>query len=271
MTFHEVVAAAIRDFAEHGYDSEDRLAYWTAQIRAAAEAQMASRQRMEEMLRDAMRAIYVRLVERQGVLKTLPGVDRFTLQRVVPRLRAELDRRIMASASLIKLNRDEAIEKTLRRFSGWATSLPAGGSAEPEKRQAAEDVKKALRQLPFAERRVLIDQGHKLTASINSVVAVGGGAIAARWFSHYRQSGYHYREDHKERDGRVYLIRDSWAAEKGLVKPGEAGYTDQITEPGEEISCRCRYVYLFNLRDLPRDMLTALGMEELERGQRVTA
>ena len=36
----------------------------------------------------------------------------------------------MASAKLIKLNRDAAIERTLQRFSGWSTSIPVGGTAE---------------------------------------------------------------------------------------------------------------------------------------------
>lgn len=270
MNFSEVVAAAIRDFAEHGYDDEQRLEHWLRQIRAAAEAQATSRKRMEDMLRDALHAIYARLVEREGVLNTMPGVGRFTLHKVAPRLRAEFDKRIMASANLIRLNRDEAIEKTLRRFSGWATSLPKGGSASPEMRKAGDDVKKAMKSLPFVERRVLTDQGHKLAAAISEVVAVGGGAIAGVWFSHWRQANYDYREDHKERDGKVYLVRGSWAQEGGLVKPGEAGFTDQITQPGEEPYCRCRLVWKFNLRELPSEMLTEKGRAELKRVSAVT-
>jgi hypothetical protein len=268
MTFYEAVSAAIRDFSENGYDSEERLAQWMGQIRAAAEAQMASQRQMEEMLRAAMRAIYDRLVEKQGVLRILPGINRYTLQRVAPKLRAELDRRILASANLIRLNRDEAIGKTLRRFSGWATSLPADGSADPARRAASEDVRKALSQLPFEERRVLIDQGQKLTSAISEVVAVGGGAIAAYWRHHYVT---YPRPEHVARNGKLFLIRDSWAHEQGLVKPGDAGYTDQITKPGEEILCRCTYQYVFNLRGLPNDMLTVKGREELEKARRVTA
>lgn len=265
MSFAETVAAAVRDFAEHGFDNESRLEFWLAQIRAAAEAQATSQRRMEEMLRDALRAVYTKLVENQGVLKLHPSVSRFTLQMVEPRLRAELDRRILASANLIKLNQQQAVDKTLQRFSGWATSIPAGGAADPQMRKTSEEVKKSLKSLPFIERRCLTDQGHKLAATINDVVAVGGGAIAGRWFSHFRRAGYDYREDHKERDGRAYLIRGSWAQTRGLVKVGEAGYTDAITQPCEEVSCQCKYVYIFNLREVPDDMITVLGREELAR------
>ena len=258
MTFAETVAAAVKEFAERGFTSEEQLAEWMMRLRQAAAATFTPRAEMERMLREALRSVYDRLVERAGILKMHPGVSRFTLANVKPHLRAELDRRIMASASLIKLNRDETIELTLRRFAGWATSIPAGGTPEA-KRAPAEDVKKALRQLPFRERRVLIDQGHKLNASISAVLAQDSGAIAAIWHSHWRQANYQYRPDHKTRDGKVYLMRDSWAHRAGLVKRGDVGYFDEVTQPAEEPFCRCFVTYLLHLRQLPDDMLTAKG------------
>ena len=193
------------------------------------------------------------------------GVERFTIERIKPSLRAELDRRILASASLIRLNRDAAIEKTIQRFQGWATSIPKGGSGAVAKRETKDDIRKSLAQLPFEERRVLIDQGHKLTSSISEILATDGGAIAGVWRSHWRQSGYDYRVDHKDRDEKVYTVRDNWAMQAGLMKVGRAGYTDDITKPGEEVFCRCYYSYLYHLRDLPASMLTAKGRAQLER------
>lgn len=263
--FLDVLTRAIEDMAEHGYDSAERVAYWTAEIRRAALGTMRTTAQMEEMLRDAMNAVYRRQVENGGALKFHPGVSRFTLEKIRPMLRGELDRRIMASASLIKLNREEAIEKTLRRFQGWSTSIPVGGSAEPDKRETKASIKKGLASLPFQERRVLIDQGHKLGAAINATIAVGGGAIAAMWRSRWRQPGYAYREDHRERDEHIYLIRGSWAQEKGFVKPGEAGYSDSITQPSEEPFCRCTFLYLYHLRQMPETLLTKKGQEELAR------
>ena len=157
------------------------------------------------------------------------------------------------------------MEKTLRRFQGWSTSIPPGGSAEPDKQKAKSDIRKGLASLPFVERRVLIDQGRKLGAAINATVAEGGGAIAGIWRSNFRQPGYDYREDHKERDNQVYLVRGSWAQERGLVKVGTAGYIDDITQPAEEPFCRCRYIYLYHLRQMPDEMITAKGRTELEK------
>jgi hypothetical protein len=223
------------------------------------------------MLRDGLAAIYTRLIEKGGISRMNPGVSRFTLEHVKPRLRAELDRRILASADLIKRNRTEAIEKTLHRFQGWATSIPVGGTPAGEKADTKTAIRKSLAQLPFEERRVLIDQSRKLTSALSAVLAEGSGAIAAIWHSKWRRAGYKFRPDHKERDNNIYLIRDSWAHEKGLVKPGEAGYTDQITKPAEEIFCSCDYQYVYSLRGLPDDMITEKGRDELDRVRRQIA
>lgn len=265
MNFYETVTAAVKDITENGFDSQKRIDEWMARLRKAAESQLLPRVRMEEELRQAYRTIYSRMINRGGIFMFHPGVDRFTLEKLKPAMKRELDRKIMAAASLIKLNRDEMMAKTLRRFSGWATSIPDGGSDTVSKRETKESIGKALKSLPFEERRVLIDQGHKLTAAINQVMAEGSNAIAARWHSHWKQLNYNYRKDHKERDDQVYLMKNTWATERGLVKPGEAGWWEDITKPAEEVYCRCYATYIYSIRKLPADMLTVKGKEELER------
>lgn len=225
---------------------------------------------MKRKLDEGLIAIFKKQVEQGGVLAMHPGVEKFTLEKIKPKLREELEKRIMASADLIRLNRDEAIEKTLRRFAGWASSVPAGGASEPDKRTVKGEIKRGIAGLPYIERRVIIDQGHKLVSNIHAVLAEEGGAIAGIWHSHWRQPNYDYREDHKERDELVYLMRDSWARDDGLVKAGPAGFADDITQPGEEVNCRCFYEYIYNLRDLPEDMLTKKGQQALAQVRQET-
>jgi len=43
------------------------------------------------------------------------------------------------------------------------------------------------------------------------------------------------------------------------MKAGPAGYLDEITQPGEEPFCRCFVRYIYNIRNLPDDMLTQKG------------
>ena len=263
--FYRVLTDAINAIMETGYINPEQIAMWIEHLRRAAQRTLTPEHVLQASLNDTMRAIYRKQIERGGILKYHPGVERFTIARVAPKLRAELDRRILASASLIKLNRVDAVETTLRRFMGWSTSIPPGGVSEEDRRKVKETIRKPLASLPFTERRVAIDQGHKFVGNLNNILATEAGALAVVWHSHWRQANYNYREDHKERDGHVYLIRGNWAQERGLVKPGADGYYEDITAVGQEVFCRCYATYLYSLNRLPDDMLTAKGREQLTK------
>jgi hypothetical protein len=261
--FMEVLTEAIADFTEHGFDNIERLVMWQEKLRDAALRSTTPPKVMVDLLRAALRKVYEKLVEQGRVVKMHPGIGQFTLSKLKPELHAVLDRHIHASADLIKLNRETRIEQTLQRFSGWASSIPAGGTDQADKRKTVKEIKRGIAGLQFEERRVLIDQGHKLNAAISRTIAEGGGALGGYWFSHWRQPGYDYREDHKERDGVFYVQRDNWAMEQGLMKLGGHEYTDEITQPGEEVYCRCLYRYAYSLRDIPEECMTALGTKKL--------
>lgn len=266
-SFDECLRAAIADLVEHGFDSQERVDFWVNELRIAAERFVAKGLRRDETLIRAFEAIYARMVTRGGMLRYHPGVSKLTLQHVAPYMRAELERRIMMSADLIKLNREEAVEKTISRFSGWCSSIPAGGTRATDKRETKTDVGKALRQLSYRERFVANDQGHKFAAALNQTLADQNGAIALRWDSRWRALNYDYREEHKERDGKIYLLRNSWAYRDGLVKAGEAGFYDEVTAVGQEPNCRCSAVFLYSLSRLPDDMLTDKGRRKLEEAK----
>jgi hypothetical protein len=270
--FYKLLGAAIDDLLEHGFDSQQRLEDWLQQLAEAARRALVPEYVLQNSVKEMLNRVYTKTVGGNRLIERYPGVEQFTLERIKPHLRAELDRRIVASASLIKLNRNASIQRTLQRFAGWATSVPAGGTEVAKRREVKQQVRRGIAALPFEERRVVIDQGHKLVAAINEIVASDGGAIAARW--HHVKEGppaYDARPEHVARDGKVYLIRGSWAQQKGLVKPGSPGYTDDVTQPAEEPFCRCGWVFLFALRDLPTDMLTAKGKEALLEARRALA
>ena len=64
----------------------------------------------------------------------------------------------LGATSLIKLNRERAVQETLQRFAGWATSIPLGGSNVVDKADERESVRRGVAGLPFEERRVVIDE-----------------------------------------------------------------------------------------------------------------
>lgn len=259
-TFNEVLRAAISDLEMHGFDSPDRVNKWVEELgRVAGQGGSVT----AEQLTRSLGAIYRKEVDLGGLSRRLK-ISSWRVNQVAPKLRLELDRKILAASELIRLNRDEMIAKTIRRFSGWATSIPAGGSEAVDKKDVADNSKKALKALPYEERRVMIDQAAKFKSSLDRITATDGGAIAGKWRI-YNGANYANRHSHKERENKIYLIRDSWAIQKGLIKTAGATFTDEITQPAEEVYCSCRYLYLFNLRDLPHELLTARGRESIWR------
>jgi len=266
-SYSDVLRAAINDLVEHGFDSQERVDRWLKAIKEAAERTLTPEYELERQLRMVLEETYRKLIDRGGILAMHRGIERFTIERVRPALRAEVDRRIMASAGLIRLNRDQMMAKTLQRFQGWATSIPAGGTDVAKRAETRAQIAKPLGLVKFEERRVLIDQSHKMTAAISDILARDGGAIAGMWHSNWRTPHYNYREDHKERDEQIFMLRGNWALARGLVKPGPMGFYDQYTAVGEEIFCRCWMQWFYTVSALYRaapDMLTKKGLESLE-------
>jgi len=268
LTYYETVTAAVNDIAAHGYDDQARVDYWSEQLRRAAERSMRSQAEIDAAVRDALASIFRRQVDQAGVLRHVPGVSAYTMQRMRPELHAELGRRIAASIDLITLHREESIRKTEQRFKGWATSVPAGGSETVDRVAEKTQIRKALASQPFEARRVIIDQSAKLFESINTTVATNGGAIGATWQSHKFQAGYNGRPDHNALDGKFFILKASWAHEAGLVKPGPAGYTEDVVQPSVLPFCKCHWVWKMSLRSIPPECLTEKGREALAEAKR---
>jgi hypothetical protein len=186
-----------------------------------------------------------------------------TFPELVYKMRNELDRRIAASADLIKIRREESLAATMRRWRGWASSVPPGGTPTPPSNET-NLLLKDFRKVRFETNRLNIDQGHKLNSSLNATLAESTGAIAGLWHSNWKQLNYNYRPDHKDRDLKLYTIRGNWAMVQGLMKAGPDGYADEITQPAEEVYCRCWYQYIYNLDRLPEAMLTEKGKKALQ-------
>ena len=251
-TLSKIITEAVRDLEQNGYQSPEQINKWIQEILEFANKR--SQQEIFDYLKRTLGTKYQRLVATQ--IKRDHQIPAFRLEQIKPKLRNELDRRIMASAQLIKLDREAAIQKTIQRFSGLATSIPAGGSKTTDTNKTKLHIKTPLENLPFIERRVAIDQGHKLIANINDIVAVDNGAIAAIWHSHWRDSSYNARHSHKERDGVLYVIPNNWALEQGFMKLDGHQYTTDITAPAEECFCRCYFQYIYRVSALPESMKT---------------
>lgn len=249
-TYTQTVRQAVQDVAQPGDQvNPSSIAETAERLRRAASGSFKPMEQVSQEVRDYYTSLYNRVANKRT---TKPIVARYTRAALSRAAREELQKKIESSVALIKLNREVAVAETMRRFVGWASSVPPDGAATAGE---TKRIVKSLKQLPYIERRVIIDQGHKLVASLENVVSVEAGAIAAIWHSHAHQAGYDFRVEHAAREGKIYLIRDSWADKQGLVKPIN-GYTDDQEMPASLVNCRCTYQYLFNLKDLPSAMLT---------------
>lgn len=267
LSFNRLLSEAIADLASTGYVSPDRIEEWIVRLRNAAERELGADHLIEQEMRAKLGSIYQRYVDSPRLVKTVPGVTRFNISIVKPKLRAELDRRIWASADLIKLHKRDAVDRTLQRLSGWATSIPEGGDDTVDKREVKADVGKSVAQFKYEKRRVDIDQSAKLLANVSNIVAVDAGAIAGMWHSHGEHDrSYNARKDHLDRVGKIYLLRDSWADKQGLIEAVD-GYYDEVTAAAQEPFCRCFLQYVTSLRRLPEAMLTEKGRAWIERGR----
>lgn len=266
-TFQQVLTAAVADVSASGYTSPERIADWITNLRNAAERELGPEWETDEAVKRHLRALLDRFTAGQA-MERVPGVARFTVENLKPHLRSELDRRIRAATDLIGLSRSEAVNSTIRRFSGWATSVPPGGDETIRRREVKAEIGKDVAQAKFERRRVATDQGHKLVANISEIVAIDQGAIAATWHSHGEHDrSYDARKEHLARAGKVYLVRDSWAHRQGLVKPSDAGFTDEIDKPAQAPFCRCWFSWISSPRRLPSEMLTEKGRAWVEKGR----
>ncbi|AYL42254.1 hypothetical protein [Citrobacter freundii] len=261
-SLYEVLTDAVNYYVNNGWDSQDSLLDWSHKLRVAASRVSPN----DDVTRKHLTAIYSRLVVHGGALREQPpdGPTRVTLDKLKPQFREELNKRIFASANLIQLNREQAIDRTVQRFQGWVTSIPPDGVSELDKNAQKSAMRKSVSDMDFISRRVAIDQGHKLASNVKYLLSVQSGAIALQWHSNWRRPGYNYRVDHKHRDTLIYLIRDSWAVQQGLIKPVH-GFYDEITAAAEEPFCSCGVFPIYAPQKLPIEFLTEKGKREFNR------
>ncbi len=237
-TFRDLVRQAVQEAVANGPPSEAQLDALMAQIRLAAERTFVSDAEVFAELQRHFKGIYKRLVDRGKIFETMRGVERFTLQQVAPECRAELGRVILSSADLIRLNKRAQVEKTVQRYRGWLSSVPVGGSPSADVREVSEHIVAPTRKAKFEMRRVAIDQGHKFAANLSHIVATHGGAIAGIWHDRGQHDhNYDARKEHLARSGKVFLVRNSWAIQNGLIRKGAGPYMDSVERPAEMPFC----------------------------------
>lgn len=169
------------------------------------------------------------------------------------------------SIELISTRTQEDILKLKNRFIDWVTLRQVG-----DKERLAEMVK-----LPNDKhtRFILKDQLNKMIANFDREVSeYYGGALAFQWHTMQDNrvvgdpAGLYPKSENPKAHGNHFARNGKWyfnpAAKSKLMKDGAkigafAGDYNSLTDglPSVPIGCRCWAYYIYDVRDLPKDMV----------------
>lgn len=240
-----------------------------------------------ELRREYKKAYYKYV---NGGYKTAhPHIQGYKIAELKPDYRKAVQNSVDNSLALIKTQNAEFMAQMQARFRNWAT-IPSseirGDSANPDRMKAY--LKNEVLQLPEVKKSItahqhfiIVDQTRKLISNMDAITAKEGRAIGLIW--HNRRDGRvvgrpggMYPEptekhgDHWDREGKLYLIKDSWAVLRNLLKKsGDVLYDTDLSDgkPGIPIGCRCWAEYIYAIELIPekyRDCITEKGMEYMK-------
>lgn len=115
--------------------------------------------------------------------------------------------------------------------------------------------KRKLKQYRSSDLDSSLKDAKTLLNTADHLNAIDNNAIAAIWMA--RKCS-----EHASRNGEVYAIKGSWALKKKMMKVGPGGYLNDTPLPR---SCGCYLTYIYNLRSLPDNMLTANANKILKK------
>jgi len=280
MRLSDILQSAITDIAVNGYNSEITINRWLMRLQNSLKNYSAGLPQARSLIDKSMTNEFNRqFFDFRGnptskFLQRNRGIDAFTLQRLRPKAQAKLQERIIQNANLIVLDRDAAIADTLKRFQGWTVGQVAKQAlTKTDVKEQAETILKPISNSPanFVKRLRVIDQNAKMVAAVNDVIANDGGALAMTWHQNWsanpREKGTSEKTNHKQFDGKTFIMRESWAVKEGLLKKGELPfYEDLGTTPGHEVYCGCTASYDYSLTALYRirpDAFTVKGLKRI--------
>lgn len=180
----------------------------------------------------------------------------------LPSLRRLLDECVAVHADQAEgffAQQKSAVEKLLADF---LDSIPGGGTKAAVVRSHVNPIKNALRDLLQWGEELNRLQATSFMSEVRDFLAQAANhPIAMTW--HFAPWSC-LVPGHRELDGQVFVIRENWALQKGLmVAPPAHGFADDAKRRRRELGCMCTTGFIFNLASLPRDMLTPSGVATL--------
>lgn len=208
----------------------------------------------------------------KGFTKNNKGLRGWRLVKTKPLLREELKRRIHFSLSLISTHNEQTASRLRARFLDWIENRGQDGKKQPlrETLKAGDLFQKRDKHM----KMVLGDQTRKLIGNFDNIVAQEYQAIGFFWKTRrdrkvvgnpagkYPGQGNPKHGDHYVRQDKFYFFHSTWAIKKGLVNTKHKNFRWADFEdgmPGQPINCRCYAYNIYELDDIPEELLTEKG------------
>lgn len=265
-----VVNSAIDDIIKFGPNGSN-VSSWCREIQGVLNKVSMSSSDAASLVEDYHRAYFKKVDSAHGIplhsvhsdnpygeVDTVVGSE--TYGEIRARATSALERVVSAARADSDVFRSREIREALDVFENWANSVPSGGSKEKVYRLNAADVRGAIKSVASWDKRFFISHRRDFTSELDYLFKAQRGAIAARW------EWYRYPEDdpHEDLNGKIFLVRGSWAHERGLIKTEGMEFLDERALPGVA-NCTCSCCYLNALRALPLAMLTEEGVRLLQQ------
>lgn len=203
------------------------------------------------------------------------GITKASIKDLKPKFRKEVEDRVKISFNLMKNQEEELKQKMASRFINWVTIDSKDVRGNTTSKQSLLNFLDFAKENGIAEdhaKFILKDQTRKMIANLDDLVAKENNAIGGIWHNRgdrrvvgnpqgiYPHSETKAHGNHWDREGKFYVFKDSWAYQKGYIK-GELYENLEDGGVGVAIGCRCRLEFIYDLRDVPYENLTARGRE----------
>lgn len=237
-------------------------------------SQYFAKQRKGLLVNQRLKRAYSDFYTKDGFKKTNEGISKLKLSDLREDFKKELKKKIATSFNLIKNRDDELKQRLASRFLNWLTIDSEEVRGKTASKQSLLNFLDFAKENEIAEdhaKFILEDQTRKMIANFDLMVAEANGAIGGFWKnrgdkrvvgnpSGLYPHGNEAHGDHWNREGVFYVYKNGWAYQKGYVK-GELYENLEDGGVGVAIGCRCRMINVYDLRDVPKEILTKKGKE----------
>ena len=276
----QVFGLELADFAKSGPASKTHAAEIVQRVDKLIEANATSVDEAVAAYRLHCAAFLERVVEAKGIpvasvvsaggdaVREQPkSVDKAVSARfdeLLPVLQALLDEHVDSYAEQASAFFEKQKSAFDAQLAAFLSEIPIGGTKAAVVRSHVNPLKRALSDLLEWGAEMSRLQSMSFVSEVSDFLSpAGGDALAMTW--HYSRPTC-LVPSHEALQGRVYLVRDSWALKQGLLRADRA-FVDDTRKFRREIGCMCSASWLFYLPSLPEDLLTPAGVAKLAEGQ----